>query len=120
MSKEMEFAVFCIESYKRYKSLTGKQVSDLFQKYKVLDYLREFYDVLHTTGYQSGYRYLFESKRCSHPCLMVSADITFNVISADFSILVSIPVPAFSRLSSSAVFYPFCQVCSCSHPPANL
>ena len=52
MSKEMEFAVFCIESYKRYKSLTGKQVSDLFQKYKVLDYLHEFYDVLHTTGYQ--------------------------------------------------------------------
>ena len=52
MSKEMEFTVFCIESYKRHKSLTGKQVSELFQKYKVLDYLFEFYDVLHTTGYQ--------------------------------------------------------------------
>ena len=52
MSKEMEFTVFCIESYKRHKSLTGKQVSELFQKYKVLDYLFEFYDVFHTTGYQ--------------------------------------------------------------------
>ena len=52
MSKEMEFTVFCIESYKRHKSLTGKQVSELFQKYKVLDYLFEFYGVLHTTGYQ--------------------------------------------------------------------
>ena len=52
MSKEMEFTVFCIESYKRHKSLTGKQVSELFQKYKVLDYLFVFYDVLHTTGYQ--------------------------------------------------------------------
>ena len=52
MSKEMEFTVFCIESYKRHESLTGKQVSELFQKYKVLDYLFEFYDVLHTTGYQ--------------------------------------------------------------------
>ena len=52
MSKEMEFTVFCIESYKRHKSLTGKQVSELFQKYKVLDYLFVFFDVLHTTGYQ--------------------------------------------------------------------
>ena len=52
MSKEMSFAVFCIESYKNYKSLTGKQTVNLFLRYGVFDYLREFYDVLHTTGYQ--------------------------------------------------------------------
>ena len=52
MSKEMSFTVFCIESYKEYKSLTGKQTVDLFSRYGVFDYLREFYDVLHTTGYQ--------------------------------------------------------------------
>lgn len=52
MSREMEFTVFCIESYKAYKSLTGRQTAALFQKYGVLDYLRDFYDVLHTTGYQ--------------------------------------------------------------------
>ena len=49
MSKETAFAVFCLESY---KSLTGKQTAELFRRYGVFDYLNEFYDVLHTTGYQ--------------------------------------------------------------------
>lgn len=52
MSKEMSFAIFCIENYKAHRDLTGKQAADLFRQYGVFDYLREFYDVLHTTGYQ--------------------------------------------------------------------
>ena len=52
MSKETEFTVFCMESYKVYKSLSGKQVYDLFCQYDVFDYIREFYDLLHTTSYQ--------------------------------------------------------------------
>ena len=51
MSKEMEFAIFCLENYKYYKQLNGKQILDLFNRYGVFDYLREFYDVLHTTGH---------------------------------------------------------------------
>lgn len=35
MSKETEFTVFCMESYKVYKSLSGKQVYDLFCQYDV-------------------------------------------------------------------------------------
>lgn len=52
MSKETTFSVFCIENYKTYKALTGKQTVELFRRYGVFDYLNEFYDVLHTTGYQ--------------------------------------------------------------------
>ena len=52
MSKEMSFTIFCIESYKVHRSLTGKQTAALFRRYGVFDYLREFYDILHTTGYQ--------------------------------------------------------------------
>ena len=52
MSKEMEFTVFCIENYKLHKSLTGRETYALFERYGVFDYLNEFYDVLHTTGYQ--------------------------------------------------------------------
>ena len=52
MSEEAKFTVFCMESYKVYKSLSGKQVFDLFRQYDVFDYIREFYDVLHTTSYQ--------------------------------------------------------------------
>ena len=46
----MRFIVFCLESYKRHKHLTGKEVVDLFQQYDVFGYLTEFFDVLHTAG----------------------------------------------------------------------
>ena len=51
MSKEMSFAVFCLENYKAYRNLTGRDVFNLFKRYGVFDYIREFYDVLHTTGH---------------------------------------------------------------------
>lgn len=43
---------FCPESYKAHRNPSGKEVIDLFLKYGVFDYIREFYDVLHTTGHQ--------------------------------------------------------------------
>ena len=52
MSQETKFTIFCLESDKSYRKLSGKQAADLFEKYGVFDYVREFYDVLHTTGYQ--------------------------------------------------------------------
>lgn len=52
MSKEGRFIIFCMESYKVHKALTGREVLELFQKYDVFAYLREFYDILHSTGYQ--------------------------------------------------------------------
>ena len=52
MSKEMSFTIFCIENYKIHRALTARQTVDLLRQYGVFDYLREFYDVLHTTGYQ--------------------------------------------------------------------
>lgn len=51
MSKELAFTVFCLENYKVYRNLSGREVSTLFEQYKVFDYIREFYDVLHTTGH---------------------------------------------------------------------
>ncbi len=51
MSKESAFAVFCLKNYKIHRNLSGKQVLALFDRYGVFDYIREFYDVLHTTGY---------------------------------------------------------------------
>ena len=52
MSQEAKFTVFCLESYKTYRKLTGKQAAELFEKYGVFDYIKDFYDVLHTTGHQ--------------------------------------------------------------------
>lgn len=50
MSKELAFIVLCVEEYKHQKGMTGKEVMNLFNKYSVCEYLRAFYDVLHTTG----------------------------------------------------------------------
>ena len=50
MSKEGNFLIFCMEQYKSAKNLNGKQVSDLFRKYKVSDYIISCFEALHTTG----------------------------------------------------------------------
>lgn len=51
MSKETKFTIFCIENYKLHRDLTGTEVVKLFSNYGVFDYIREFYDVLHTAGH---------------------------------------------------------------------
>ena len=50
MSKELPFMILCIEEYKNQKGMTGKEVIDLFNKYSVCEYIKDFYEVLHTTG----------------------------------------------------------------------
>lgn len=50
MSREGEFLVYCIEIYKSAKSLSGKDVMGLFTKYRVNDYIRRYFESLHTTG----------------------------------------------------------------------
>lgn len=50
MSKEGNFLIFCIEQYKSAKKLSGKQVMDLFRKYRVSEYVISCFEALHTTG----------------------------------------------------------------------
>jgi len=50
MSKEGNFLIFCIEQYKSAKSLNGKQVMELFRKYKISEYIVSCFEALHTTG----------------------------------------------------------------------
>ncbi|MBQ5328322.1 MAG: DUF3791 domain-containing protein [Oscillospiraceae bacterium] len=50
MSREGNFLIYCIEHYKNAKKLTGKQVSELFNKYRVWDYIYSCFEALHTTG----------------------------------------------------------------------
>lgn len=50
MSEEGKFLMFCIEQYKSAKNLTGKQVMDLFRKYKISEYIVSCFEALHTTG----------------------------------------------------------------------
>ena len=50
MSKQGDFMIFCTEQYKAAKKLTGKQVSELFTRYQVWDYIYSCFEALHTTG----------------------------------------------------------------------
>ncbi len=50
MSKEGNFLIYCVERYKSSKRMTGREVSTLFTKYMVWDYIYSCYEALHTTG----------------------------------------------------------------------
>ena len=50
MSKEGNFAVYCAEQYKSAKKLTGREVAELFTKFRVWDYVYSCFEALHTTG----------------------------------------------------------------------
>ncbi|MGN0179665.1 MAG: DUF3791 domain-containing protein [Monoglobaceae bacterium] len=50
MSKEGNFLIFCIEQYKSAKKLTGRQVANLFSKYRVSEYIISCFEALHTAG----------------------------------------------------------------------
>ena len=50
MSREGNFLIYYVEQYKNAKKLTGKQVSELFNKYRVWDYIYSCFEALHTTG----------------------------------------------------------------------
>ncbi len=50
MSQAGNFLIYCIEQYKAAKSMTGKQVMELFSRYRVSDYIYACFEALHTTG----------------------------------------------------------------------
>lgn len=50
MTSQGKFMIFCAEQYKRAKQLNGRQLSDLFDKYQIWNYLYDCYEALHTVG----------------------------------------------------------------------
>ena len=50
MSRQGDFMIYCTEQYKSAKKLTGKQVSELFSRYQIWDYIYSCFEALHTTG----------------------------------------------------------------------
>ena len=50
MSIQGNFMIFCAEQYKMAKHLTGKQLAELFTRYRVWEYIYLCYEALHTTG----------------------------------------------------------------------
>lgn len=50
MSERGKFLIYCIERYKSAKGLNGHQVSELFSRYGVWEYIYSCFEALHTTG----------------------------------------------------------------------
>lgn len=50
VEEKINFIVYCIEEYRAEKHMSGKEVIELFNRYGVIDYIRAYYDALHTTG----------------------------------------------------------------------
>lgn len=50
MTEQGDFLAYCAEIYRIKKGLPGKEVSQLFSKYNVWEYLWDCYGALHTTG----------------------------------------------------------------------
>jgi hypothetical protein len=48
--KILLFFAFCIERYKDFAHLSAEETLFVFRKYRVFDYLREGFDVLHSQG----------------------------------------------------------------------
>lgn len=68
MSKQGEFMIFSAEQYKYAKKLTGRQLDELFSKYRVWDYLvRLLRGASHDRHklYHSRHRSLY---RCTKAC----------------------------------------------------
>lgn len=50
MDDRLDFLVYCIENYKNANGLKGRETIELFNKYRVIDYINASYEALHTTG----------------------------------------------------------------------
>ena len=50
MTKQGDFLIYCVESYKNAKHLTGRQVAERFTRDEVWVYVSSCFEALHTTG----------------------------------------------------------------------
>ncbi len=50
MDKEGKFLIYCIERYRNVKGLSGAEVVKLFNEYGIMDFIRQFFDLLHING----------------------------------------------------------------------
>lgn len=48
--KHIDFIIYCIETYKASKNLSGQEAYNTLQKTGAVDYIDECYEALHTFG----------------------------------------------------------------------
>ncbi len=48
MSKEDKFIIYCMERYRFHKKISGATVADLFDRYCIYDFLKKYFESMHT------------------------------------------------------------------------
>ena len=50
MNEKIKYLIFCMETYKQHRNLTGAQVYVVFKKYHFDEYIIDLYELLHIQG----------------------------------------------------------------------
>lgn len=50
MSRETAYTIYCLERYRFYKGLSGAEAAELFREHDLYEYIRKYFEVLHTMG----------------------------------------------------------------------
>lgn len=50
MTNAGQFLIYCIQKYSQIKKIPGDEVVDLFEKYKLQDYILEYYELIQAQG----------------------------------------------------------------------
>ena len=50
MTRKGKFMIHCVECYRLNRNLSGLEVSELFSKYGVFDYIVRYFESLHVNG----------------------------------------------------------------------
>jgi len=50
IDKRVKYLAFCFEVFKHERKLSGKQVYEIFNKYNLVDYIMDMYELLHIHG----------------------------------------------------------------------
>ena len=53
MSRETAYIIYCLERYRFYKGLSGREAAELFSEYDIYGYIGKYFEVLHTMGDRS-------------------------------------------------------------------
>jgi len=58
MDDKLDFMVYCIESYKNANGLKGAEAAEVFNRYRVFDYIKASYEALHNSTAQNIFYFI--------------------------------------------------------------
>jgi len=50
MNEKVKYLIFCMETYKQQRNLTGAKMYEIFKKYNFIEYIIDLYELLHIQG----------------------------------------------------------------------